>query len=81
MKSQEKWFAEYAVSHQNTLNQAIHYICVPVIYFSIIGMLMSVDTSLLQKIVPFNNRVFVNWATVVVLFLLVFYWNLSFKTF
>jgi uncharacterized membrane protein YGL010W len=30
---------EYAESHQNVLNKKIHYICVPLIYFSIVGLL------------------------------------------
>lgn len=33
MRTLDQWFAEYAVSHQNPKNKAIHYICVPAIYF------------------------------------------------
>jgi uncharacterized membrane protein YGL010W len=44
-------------------------------------MLMSVDNSLLQKIIPFKNSIFVNWATVFLFFVLLFYLTLSFKTF
>jgi len=39
MKTAQQWYDEYAVSHQNETNQKIHYICVPAIFFSIIGML------------------------------------------
>lgn len=30
---------EYGVSHQNSINQKIHKICVPIILFSILGLL------------------------------------------
>lgn len=36
---------EYAESHQNSLNKAIHYVCVPLIYFSIVGMLYNLKLS------------------------------------
>ena len=35
MKTMQQWFDEYSVSHQNEINQKIHFICVPTIYFSI----------------------------------------------
>ncbi|MFT6718954.1 MAG: YGL010W-like membrane protein [Sphingobacteriales bacterium] len=38
MKSAQQWFSEYAVSHQNTTNEYIHWICVPAIFWSILGL-------------------------------------------
>lgn len=38
------WFAEYGESHRNATNTAIHWICVPAIYFSIVGLLMSLPS-------------------------------------
>ncbi len=81
MKSEQNWFAEYAVSHQNPKNQAIHYICVPLIYFSIIGMLMAIDTSFLQRIIPIKSPLFVNWSSVFLIGVLLLYLQLSIKTF
>ncbi len=81
MKSQAQWFDEYAESHQNPVNQRIHFICVPIIFFSIVGMLMSLDATWLQKILPFHHPLIANWATVFLLLTLIFYWQLSFKTF
>jgi len=43
MKSIQQWLDEYSVSHQNPTNKAIHWICVPLIFFSIIGMLYSIQ--------------------------------------
>ena len=34
-----QWFDEYSESHQNKTNKAIHWVCVPTILFSIIGIL------------------------------------------
>jgi uncharacterized membrane protein YGL010W len=32
------WLDEYAESHQNRVNKTIHWICVPLITFSVLGM-------------------------------------------
>lgn len=42
MKPIQTWLNEYGVSHQNPTNKLIHWICVPFIFFSIIGMLYSI---------------------------------------
>ncbi len=39
MKTISEWFDEYSESHQNKTNKLIHWICVPTIYFSIVGIL------------------------------------------
>jgi len=39
MKTMNQWFEEYSESHQNKTNKAIHWVCVPTILFSIIGIL------------------------------------------
>lgn len=39
MKTLEQWLQQYAVSHQNPTNQLIHKVCVPLIFFSVLGML------------------------------------------
>lgn len=40
-KSLQSWLADYAVSHQHPINKKIHWLCVPVIFASILGMGMS----------------------------------------
>ena len=42
MKSINEWLSEYGESHQNSTNKKVHFICVPLIFFSIIGILYSV---------------------------------------
>ena len=81
MKTLQQWFNEYAISHQNKTNQSIHYICVPAIYSSIIGMLMSIPSSMISNFTKINNPFIENWATPILLLLLLFYIKLSFSTF
>lgn len=81
MKKLQQWFDEYAVSHQNKTNQLIHYICVPAIFFSIVGMLMSIPSISISNLLNFYNPIIENWASLVLFFLLLFYLRLSFNTF
>ena len=77
MKTLDQWFEEYAVSHQNPKNKAIHYICVPAIFFSIVGLLMSIPSTFLNNLLHLNQPIIENWAVVVLLFVLLFYLRLS----
>ncbi len=42
-RSLEQWLTEYAISHQNLVNKKIHWLCVPTIFVSILGMGMSLS--------------------------------------
>lgn len=81
MRTQKQWFDEYAVSHQNKTNQSIHYFCVPAIFFSFVGMLMSIPTNFLVELTNLNNPIWINWAAVVLIPLMLFYLKLSYSTF
>lgn len=76
MKSLNTWFDEYAVSHRNETNKAIHYICVPAIFFSIVGLLMSIPTGFLSELVG-GSFLIGNCATVALILVLIFYFRLS----
>ena len=39
MRKIDQLFAEYAESHQNPTNKTIHWICVPLIFWSILGFI------------------------------------------
>lgn len=45
-RSLDEWLADYAVSHQHPINKKIHWLCVPTIFASIIGMGMSWQAAL-----------------------------------
>lgn len=72
MKSLEQWFAEYEVSHRNPTNIIIHKVCVPSIMFSVIGILWTIPIPSLMANIPM-----LNWASVFVVFALIWYFLLS----
>lgn len=57
MKTITEWFSEYSESHQNPTNKIVHKICVPVILFTIIGVLMHMS-KLLTALVMVATMVF-----------------------
>lgn len=81
MKTLQQWFDDYAVSHQNETNITIHFICVPAIFFSIVGIFMSIPSQFLSNLFQLNNPLVENWATVALIFVLIFYLRLSFSMF
>ena len=81
MKTLNQRFDEYAESHQNKTNQLLHYFCVPIIFFSIVGMFMSIPIGEDSFFKHINNPFLQNWAVPVLLLLFVFYIKLSFNVF
>lgn len=67
---------EYGLSHQNEINKTIHWICVPAIFFSIVGLIFSIPAGPLEMLTPFLNG-FANWATLVLLVVLIYYVSIS----
>ncbi|MBC6699044.1 Mpo1 family 2-hydroxy fatty acid dioxygenase [Hymenobacter puniceus] len=64
---------EYAESHQNPTNKLVHWVCVPLIMFAILGLLWSVPVPVaVQKFSPW-----LNWATVVMVLAVAYYIWLS----
>ena len=76
MKTLNEWFSEYSVSHQNGTNKKIHYICVPIIFFSVVGLIMCIPNNLLSPLTAIHP-IIGNWAFIAMLFVLLFYFRLS----
>ncbi|WP_442266944.1 DUF962 domain-containing protein [Tenacibaculum sp. ZS6-P6] len=74
MKTAQQWFEEYAISHQNKTNQLIHYICVPAIFFSVMGLLMTIPKTILKNTLNLYNPLIENWAFIIGIFLSVFFY-------
>lgn len=74
MKTAQQWFDEYAVSHQNETNKFIHFICVPIIFFNVVGLLMTIPTGFLESTFGAYNPLLENWATVVLGIILIFFY-------
>lgn len=43
-RTMQQWFDAYGESHQNPTNKLIHWICVPTIYFCVVGLLWSIPS-------------------------------------
>ena len=69
-KSINDWVDNYAESHQNSTNKKIHWICVPLIMFSLLGLLSAVK---LFEVQGFE----MNLCYVLIVFAWLFYLNLS----
>jgi len=78
MRTAQEYFDEYALSHQNKTNIAIHYLCVPLIFFSVIGLLMSIPSTFLENLFGLYNPLLENWAIVIGALLSIFYMRLGF---
>ena len=76
MKTLDQWLNLYAESHQNPTNKLVHKICVPVITFTVFGILWSIPTPSIMKSVPY-----LNWSTIFGALTLVFYARLSIQLF
>ena len=72
MKTINQWLAEYGESHQNPTNKTVHWICVPLIFFSVIGLFFSIK-------LPFFSLGDMqgNVALIVLAFTLIYYFTLS----
>ncbi|GAA4380102.1 DUF962 domain-containing protein [Hymenobacter koreensis] len=65
--------AEYGESHQNPTNKLVHWVCVPLIMFSLLGLLWCIPVPYaIARLSPW-----LNWATLVMLLAVVYYLRLS----
>jgi uncharacterized membrane protein YGL010W len=72
----DELLAEYGESHQNETNKSIHWICVPLIFFSIVGLLASIPSEMVQNYLGEGNP-YANWAGVVLVLVIIYYVSLS----
>jgi uncharacterized membrane protein YGL010W len=73
MRTADQWLDEYGSSHRNPTNEALHWICVPVILWCALGLLWSIPfPSGIRATVPFAN-----WATLITVLAVMYYASLS----
>ena len=65
----DRLLLEYGASHQNKTNKFIHWICVPAIMFSLLGLLYVIPF-------PSEKSLLFNWAAVFIGLALVYYFTL-----
>ena len=73
LRSVQSWLDEYGESHQNPTNKLIHWICVPVIVFSVVGLLWSLPVP--EAFVRISPAM--NWAVLFAMAAIVYYFILS----
>ncbi|MEO2047843.1 MAG: Mpo1-like protein [Pirellulales bacterium] len=68
-KTADQWFDEYAVCHQNHTNKILHWICIPLIMLSLIGLIWAIPVPALisRQFSQFN------WAWLTLAACLMFY--------
>src|SRR5690349_15616720 len=76
MRRIDELLTEYGQSHQNETNKSIHWICVPLIFFSIMGLIASIPSAGLQQTISPGNP-YANWATMCLVLVLIYYVTLS----
>jgi uncharacterized membrane protein YGL010W len=75
MRTADQWLDDYGDSHRNRTNKALHWICVPVIAWCVLGLLWSLP-------VPAGMRALhpaANWGSIAVLAALLYYSVLSLR--
>jgi len=73
LKSPDAWFEEYAQSHQQPANKALHWVCVPLIVISLVGLLWSIPVP--QAFMAISPAL--NWGTAFIMAATVYYFILS----
>ena len=76
MRKIDQLLSEYGESHQNSTNKTIHWICVPLIFFSIVGLIASIPAGPVQLMLGEGNP-YANWAAVILILVLAYYVSLS----
>lgn len=72
-RTADDWFREYGESHQNRFNKIMHWICVPTIVLSLIGLLWSIPMpSAVREMSPL-----INLGTITIVVSMLFYLRLS----
>ncbi len=73
MRTVTEWLSEYGSSHQNPTNKRLHWICVPPIVLSLMGLLWAVPVPAAWTAVS----PWLNWACLVAAAAIVYYLVLS----
>lgn len=75
MRGIQSWLDEYSESHRNPVNKRLHWVCVPLIMLSLVGLLWAIP-------VPAGWAAaspFLNWGALFMLLALVYYYVLAWR--
>lgn len=71
MRTIQQWLDEYGESHKNETNKTIHWICIPSIFFSLVGLFYSI------RLPFFIGNIQLNVAMLLILMAIIYYASLS----
>jgi len=77
MRNLQNWLDDYGESHQNKTNKLIHWFCIPVIFFSSMGLLASIPHEFLLAPFKENVKPYIHFGSTAILLALAFYARLS----
>lgn len=77
MRTIDSLLSEYGESHQNKINKAFHWICIPAIVFSLMGLLTAIPSTYLSNWLPAQWAPYFNWATIFLFVNLIYYFRHS----
>lgn len=72
MRTISQWLDEYGESHQDETNKLIHWICVPTIFFTIVGLFYCIKLP-----VQLTPALQLNVAMILILLVTAYYFSLS----
>ena len=80
MKPVQQWIDEYGESHQNSINKAIHWVCVPLIMLSLLALISKVPFifNQIEIFSIYSFSLYLNWTTIFLFSCIIFYIRLSY---
>jgi uncharacterized membrane protein YGL010W len=73
MSPADQWLDRYGESHHHRINKLLHWVCVPLIVVSLIGLLWSIPVPAAFK----DTSPVLNWGTVFLMAAIVYYFIMS----
>ena len=71
----QSWLDEYGESHRNPINKTVHWICVPLILISLIGLLWSIPVPHVFA----ETSPLLNWGVLLLIAALLYYYVLAWR--
>lgn len=75
MRSVQSWLDEYGESHRTVANKSIHWVCVPLIMLSIVGLIWLIPVPRGWN----THSAFFNWGVLFVILVLIYYYLLAWR--
>lgn len=75
MRAIQIWLDEYGESHRTAANKSIHWVCVPLIMLSVIGLVWCIPVPSIWV----ARSVFLNWGVLLAMAALLYYYVLAWR--